>query len=330
MRKWMWWACLVVVLGAADLIGSAYYVYKNPDSFLGRCATTSFVLATRYNPFLYGYQSVSADVAKVMANQFETTAQDQEETERPDDPTPVEEAEVVGQAPVVSLDELLGRPMPQPQVADQDDENAGRWVEEAPAATAEPPLADGQESLSQPIVDPALMPVSGVAVGGVVVAMPSSCSEGGFMGWFQRNYQDCLAAAKALSDRQWLYYWFGFLSTPSTLQNQGDAETSEPMDQSQSDEYQEDPNRDYHHNDCPYTGFCPYTGRMPSYAPPVEQIDDVEKKVEPKKPMKKMKPPKLDDSEQSETTPIHPEVDTMEFRDSDRTWDDYGDDPFKL
>ncbi len=145
-------------------------------------------------------------------------------------------------------------------------------------------------------------------------------------GWFWHTIEDCMSASKPLTDTHFLSFWFSFFSSPSTLENKGDSELSEPEEPIVPD------NEMYHHSDCPYSGACPYTGRMPSCTNlPVEPMksDEVEKSDPLKSSKKKVKSSKMDDSEDSEMPLVHPEIDTMEFRSSDRTWDDYGS-PFKL
>jgi hypothetical protein len=305
MRKWVWYACLIAVLAIADLVGSAYYVYKNPDSLLGRCAVVSFELGVRYNPFLYGVQTVSDNVATLVGHGAATAAPAASESfERPEEPAAVEEAEVVEPA---AQEGALAQWV-RGHIILEDNGNAEEpvveqsWFSRAFENTQEPPLAGCT-------MDPAC-------------AADAKCEH--VHGWFMKAVEDCVAAAKAMSDVTFVRCWFGYIWGPSVLEDKGGVETSEPMDGTMPDSSPEDPYQSYHHNDCPYTGACPYSGKMPSVEP-----EDRPVQTEPiRLPKIKMKPPKRDDDE-SERPIYRPDIDTMEFRDSDRTWDDYGD-PMQL
>ena len=311
MRKWVWYACLIAVLAAADLLGSAYYVYKNPDSFLGHCAALGFTFGTRYNPFLVGLQTVSTNLSTMLHSSDAAVAPGEaDDYERPDEPAAVEEAEALELSPLDELNGLTIPVMPEANVILPDDDEDLGWFGGAFVNSQEPPL-----------VDPALMPVVGVAGSTIVPGCMAhaDCEEShDLFGWFMKSFADCMAS-EPMSDADIIRCWFGWLSSPSVLENQGDVETSEPADSTPP----EDPYQSYHHSDCPYTGACPYSGKMPSVEP--DKTDSQEQTKPMKSPKKKMKLPKEDDMEQSETPTIRPDIDTMEFRDSDRTWDDYGD-----
>jgi len=307
MRKWVWYACLIAVLATADLVGSAYYVYKNPDSLLGRCAAASFELGVRFNPLLYGVQTVSENVATMVGRGAESAAPAaSEQFERPEEPAAVEEAEVVEPAPQEEAQGGWVLPQAWGHIILQEDGNADEqpaehgWFDRAFENTQEPPLAGST-------MDPAC-------------AADAEC-EHGHCCWLMKAVDNCVAAAKATCDVTFLHSWFGYIWGPSVLDDKGEIETSEPMDGTTPDESQEDPYQSYHHNDCPYTGACPYSGKMPSVEP--VQTEPI------KLPKIKMMPPKRDDGEESERPIYRPDIDTMEFRDSDRTWDDYGD-PMQL
>ena len=205
------------------------------------------------------------------------------------------------------------------------------WASGAVIGTPEPPLADHPECDSAPMIDPAVSAVTGGAGDVVNPASPrfmpyctpdaDECPPyDSLAGWFWHAFEDCMAASKTLTDAHVLGFWFSCFSSPSTLENKDDTEQSEPADPIVPD------NEMYHHSDCPYSGACPYTGQMPSCTPPVEpqKSDEVEKSEPMKSSKKKVKMPKVDDGENSEMPLVHPEIDTMEFRQSDRTWDDYG------
>ena len=88
MRKLVLCACLAGALAAADVICTAVYVYRNPESFVGRCAAMGILFGTQYNPFLYGFRVVSGNVANLLSSKGEAVAQKQEveEFEHPEEP----------------------------------------------------------------------------------------------------------------------------------------------------------------------------------------------------------------------------------------------------
>jgi len=338
MRKLVLCACLAGAIAAADVICTAVYVYKNPDSLVGRCAAMGFLLGTEYNPFLYGYKVVSANVSNLLSSKGEPVAQKEvEDFERPEEPSAVEEEDAVAPEPLPGFHALIEIPTPPLPAPPADNVDDGGWLGGfVDGGTVEPPLADRPECSPIPMIDPAVSAATG---GAAVVVNPASphfmpyCTpdadecmpHNSLSGWFWNTFADCMAASKTLTDTHFLGFWFSYFSSPSTLENKGDAELSEPEEPIVPD------NEMYHHSDCPYSGACPYTGKMPSYEAPVEpqKSDDTEKSEPMKSSKKKVKMPKVDDSENSETPLVHPEIDTMEFRKSDRTWDDYGS-PFKL
>jgi hypothetical protein len=315
MRKWVWLSCLLAVLATADMFGSAYYVYKNPDSFLGRCALTSVVFATRFNPLVSGCKSVAADVSSLLTAKGDAVAQNATEAaERADEPAAVEEEEVVEEVPA-PIEEHVQIKLPATPVVchDPNDPDAPAWIEGfVDAGSVEPPLAAEN---------------AGAAADCKV--NDAACADGHAQsGWFATVFQACLDTSKAISDNTWFTFFFGYFSSPSVLDGKGDVETSEPMD---TPDNNEDPYHSYHHSECcPYTGACPYTGRMPSYAPPAEEEKPATE--ENTKPMKtpKKKVSNGDNTNKVEREPMRlvPMIDTMEFRDSDRSWDDYGE-PFQ-
>jgi hypothetical protein len=318
MRKIVLFACLASLLGMADVVCTAVYVYKNPDSFLGRTANMAFTLGTRYNPFLYGYSAVSSTAANLLSKgsgssvaQTETDCSQscEEPKAEESEPIPVQWGEFQG---------AIELPMPHGPAADLNGDDAA-WFGGNVVTTVEPPLASE--------CDPAVLQVSGV-MGGMVgpcckPATGDCVNDHCFTGMFWKMIEECVAAAQAKDEAHWFGFWFSYFSAPSTLDYKGGSETAEPMDMT-PDYYQEDPNASYHHDNCP-SSVCPYSGK--SYSDPVETPMEEEPMKAPKK---KMKLPKIDDSEESDATPaIIPGIDTMEFRRSDRTWDDYGG-PFGL
>ncbi len=171
MRKLVLCACLAGAIAAADVICTAVYVYKNPDSLLGRCATMGFVFGTEYNPFLFGYKVVSGNVSNLLSSKGETVAQKEvEDFERPDDPNAVEEEDAVAPEPLPSFHALVEIPTPQvptPAVDNIDDIGwFGGFVDEG---TVEPPLADHLECGTAPPIDLAVS----AATGGAGVAVSS-------------------------------------------------------------------------------------------------------------------------------------------------------------
>jgi hypothetical protein len=362
MRKVLWCSCLAGAVVAASLFSSAWYVYKNPHSLLGRCAALGLQFSMRYNPLLNGLTMAAVDFAKLTCNTEDALAQkERADFKRPEEPCAVEELVCV-EPLELPLQGIIEMPMPHAPaivIAEPDLDRLDPIADAVPSSK-EPPLATEQSSCEMPptftIFDPALQQASGRRImppckeDETPAPMPYASDDdedcpNGWFSWCWNKAGQCWS--ESTSAGSWFGVWFSYFgSSPSTLDIKGDEELSEPMDENDPADCKEDPYRSYHHSGCPYTGACPYTGKMPSYDPPAEPKQaEPEKSVEPKRSRREYDPvPEFDvklkeskkkvklpkwwwsgDSEDSENKPIvHPEVDTMEFRPSDRSWDDYG------
>lgn len=105
--------------------------------------------------------------------------------------------------------------------------------------------------------------------------------------------------------------------------------SSEPKDGS---ECKEDPNYYHHYSGCPSTNYCPYTGRcypaVEPQQPPVKMTPGQDETTEPHVKPKKHTSKKPRFAPGGEDSPMHPEVDTMEYRPSDGGLNEYGPGPF--
>jgi hypothetical protein len=320
MRKLLWGTCLAGVAYVGGVFCASWYAWTHPDSFLGKVALSGAQMGARCNPLLGGLAASAAGFTQAAWNGTSTVTQTEaEDFERPDDPTAVE-----GPAAEVELGGLAEMPLPRIPAIVLDELKDLNENEPVVPATAEPPLADRAPCGRGVITDDAVMQAAGWFETPPARPMPPCCEDDECpVGWVGRMIQKvveaCHGELKAACESSWFEIWFGYFSAPPTL-NTGDTELSEPKTPSDPNECKEDPYHHYHHSGCPYTG------RMPEYVPPAApKNNDGGEKGEPKKMHhKKVKLPKLGGAEDSETTPVHPEVDTMEFRKSDRTWDDYG------
>jgi hypothetical protein len=117
-------------------------------------------------------------------------------------------------------------------------------------------------------------------------------------------------------------------SCPKCEQPVGSPEGEKPA---QTPDCREDAHRHHHYNGCPYTGrtYPPSCPSMPSCKPsaaPMPKANGSEEGSEDgsKQAIKKMR---RIENRAGECSPAHPEVDTMEYRPSDRPLYDYGHGP---
>ena len=316
MRKIVWFACLTGLLAAADVVCTAVYVYQHPDSYLARSRKPG----SRHGPRL---QSVPVRVfagvrrcLKMMGSNDGSVAQNEHTTyESPEEPVAVQEEENLVPAPLAELQCAIELPLPHGPACEQGDEEAA-WIAGEVIPTQEPPLAEGGEVGTGFQLSGFAGCRDGAVDHGTKPASEACQEDDNLTCWFWKTVEDCVATSQKLNDAHWFGYWYSYFSSPSTLEYKGDAEDSEPIQPLCPDDCQEDPNAAYHHEGCPYTGVSPIPARRTRSQPTL------------KPPKKKMKRPVKDDGEESELPMVHPEIDTMEFRNSDRSWDDYGD-PFQ-
>ena len=316
MRNWIWSACLAGVAAVSAAAGTSYYAYQNPDSFLGRCAMSTVLLGARNNPLVYGLSAVSPGLTSLEdgVTLTDPAVSDAEEADSP-----------------LCLD---GLPMTLPN---------GHYLDNLPQYFPPSPTIPLSEELKRQSSESFDVPTEPPSYHGPVLRLESESTR--FMPycvrdndcacdscpltWFTKTVEHCWMAAQRMTERNWLTCWLGGMSSPTMLPVQGDEEAAESREQKEPEACKEDPNLPYHHSGCPYgSGACPYTGKVPTYTAPLpvkKPAARSEEQSEPPLPTKhKIKWPKLGEDEESEFTPVHPEVDTMEFRKSDRKWDDYG------
>jgi len=322
MRKLLWGVCLAGVAYVGGVFCASWYAWTHPDSFLGKVALSGARMGARCNPILGGLTASAAGCIQAAWNGTNTVAQSEvEDYDRPDEPTAVEEP--VAEIQPGDAHGLGDLPLPRIPAILIEDLKEFNDSEPVVTTTPEPPLAEQPPCGNGTITDHAVLQAAGWFETPPARPMPpckedDDCPAGWFGRMLRKVMESCCGETKADAEKCWFELLFGYFSAPPTL-NSGDTELSEPKGVTDPDECKEDPYHHYQHSGCPYTG------RMPSDAPlPAPKNNDGGEKSAPAKPHKKVKLPKVGGVEDSETTPIHPEVDTMEFRNSDRTWDDYG------
>jgi hypothetical protein len=302
MRKMLWWGCVIGAVYFGAVIGSACYVYTHPDSALARSAQAGLDLVGRYNPLVVGGSATGLN-SSVWSGGETVAAKPADEAECAEEPADENE----GNFDLLAELSRFVSPV---------------WTK--PCDTIEPPVAADEACEAQVAQDGVAIQAAGWVGGVKCRVMPpckpdddEACSSGAMWEFVGRAFEQCRQQMRDAAEKRWLTYWMGMFSSPSQLDGRGDVEGSEPNKADEPADCKEDPNREYHHSGCPYTGACPYSGRMPSCTPPA-----AEPKNAAGESHETMKPDDSDeDFEESDYMPVPAAIDTMEFRDSDRTWE---------
>jgi hypothetical protein len=310
MRKLFWCCAVMIVAAAATTYAGADYVCNHPFSLLGRSA----VLAYRVG-------MSTGDIARAASAVIRKSCQDADQkpaTPRPEhslscvppDPQPVVEPKAAP-APAVPQNEvwdpnLQGR-LPGHIVINEEQEPP------APVVDIQPPPPLPLETGAKGVIDEDHRTMPYCADDN-----PPPCADEP-----PTKNQGC----------SWTDFWMMFFPKPAETTKTGGAEESEMNGAGHMPKCQEDPAIDTQypgcpHHDCHERMVCPYTGK--SY--PVDEA--VEPPQKPKQKKKKQKPADPDRiSKKIESSPwwwgpLHPDLDTMEFRKSDWKPDDVQLPPF--
>lgn len=306
MRKWFWRGAAVAVVTAAGACSAVYYAFYHPDSYLGQClsaASQGGILVNALSAF------GACDDATASAGDPDRFI--------PDDPVPVVELEP---QPL-----LLGRVVevadtPPPQLAGSTPIVIEPTETESPASVSVAELLRQSEESGPPTAAeeaarrPLIMPY---ADDGERPLTPMPFAE------------DEPVLQKA--DTPWvdfLKFWQGLFAKPDGRSGQSAQPGSDDLPRCQ-----EDASHHQQYSGCPYTG-CPATGPRPAGPGPIvpvhtepapttgggEESEMPLRKVTPRlqKKLRELIPGDIDCAPAG-VVPRHPEIDTMEFRRTDRT-----------
>jgi hypothetical protein len=307
MRKWFYLCAAVGVLTAAGAFSAMYYAWRHPDSYLGRCLSAA----------AQGGMLVNSLSALGASDDVATAASGDPDRFIPDDPMPVVEIEplpllvsrvvevveapppqIASSTPIAIEPDDLGQPAPG-NLADllrQSDESG------PPAAT--------EEAAHRPMIMP-------YAEDGDSPLMPMPFAE-------------AEEPVRQKAEDPWpefLKFWQDFFSKP-----EGSPEHSARPESDDLSKCQEDAHYHQQYSGCPYTG-CPATGshtrdQMPIVPRHTEPTPGTGVEEESEMPLRRVTPrlqkklreliPGDIDCEPG-VVPRHPDIDTMEFRRTDRT-----------
>jgi len=320
MRKWLW-GCGAVVLAGAGWF--SWHTYHYPDSFLGRCTHEACVLSLRCNPLL-------ALKGQLLQKSEAGLVRD------------------LGEASVISG--LLADPIPvEPVPADLDGQRLAAWIElpggNPPAGPApiviqeeEPIQAPGEKVVIQAEESPLAEGVDLLAPGPLCPRQMPYCYD-------DETHPERMPRADEETDvdellirveekggplASWLDFFFG-----SHLDSIGGGEEeAEPPLSLPSENSSEQPPSSHcpamdSHSGCPgYYGPC--TPRSPVMQTPYEgEEQEAGSKPTPNTRGRQPRlPPSFRKALFEDTDLAEPTVDTMEYRSSDRTFGDYGHNPY--
>lgn len=330
MQRLFWCGTVVIVWVAAGAYMAACYVERHPETLLSRCAIFAYRLGTDHNPVVQVGYRVAERAHHKMYNQvtefihapdptcpsssnqpfdFMNTANYQQGQEGLNiiQTQPLHEVQAVTPGTMTSSFEYQAAPMPSYSPT------PGYYAEGQASIMIEPGSVEESEDLPK-----TMPPCDETKTDTAPDTMPYCEEDAGdvesnqlYQYWkdlFEKDVEEKLKMDGIKDDK--------------IEKNEGKEEESEPA---QAESQMQD--QDYHHhhdmNHCPGTVVCPYTGRSypvdpepttpPTTAPKKEKKD---KSGNPKQTRSSRKVPIPDDCG-DEDCPVHPEVDTMEFRKSD-------------
>jgi hypothetical protein len=312
MRK-VWCYCAAGMVAVAGvMVAAGVYTYRHPDSKMVRTARRVHKTTEQYNPF--------ARLAALMVSQSRNAVQTMKSRMAADTAAPAE-APPSGSGCAASKPCAPAEPV---QV----------FLEEPPPRL-HGQIVIGQEEGCAPDGEPCRNSAGGVC--GSVIAAPCGAVVGGAVGvgcgepeeWepcrpvmpLCQEPEQAPATIPHIEDEppadsceSFLHFWMKFFE--AKMKDQEPQECEQP-------DYpgcQEDPNPSYHcpHNSCPHSGVCPYSGKsVCPYDPTPPQEPDV-----PAEQGDNTQEPSGIPCEPKKSAP-HPEVDTMEYRKSDATFDSF-------
>jgi hypothetical protein len=321
MRKLLWSCVGLGVLTAGGFYLAANYACRHPASVVGRC-----VIATLVQPLAgLGTMVVGSSTGGPLGGDAAGTAT--EEMCIPDDPTPVAEEAPVEPAPPLPVSGVLEAPQaevraPAPIVIHEEPEPA------TPPQPEEPSESESKEPSGTPTVATA----SGPAVPEKTYPplMPYCTDDATPMRMPYADENEDSGAGQAGTDpdngTSWWQRLFHLRAPEGRVP--GGAEPSEPDGAS---DCREDGNYHQHYSGCPYTGRC--CPDSPKPKAPVSARPDRkphgkgeagEEQEPPAEPETHGQKQHYKGCRDGDDCPRHPEVDTMEFRPSDRGLNEYG------
>jgi hypothetical protein len=321
MRRLFWCSAAVIVAAAAAVYGAAEYAQQHPGSFLARCSFATYHLMVEYNPLSRAGHVVAARVPRATqgvavpaCTGAATCTADHGQSVRGEAAEPAVLGELFSRDAFTNLSRCqapatLTSDLQEPCQGPPSDslEGPASISGEAPGLTVQ---AGGVEESED---SPPTMPLSRDDDGDAPAVMP-----------YIVDSDDDSA--------QLFNYWMGLFRKAAGQSNEGQqpgadtaagsSEESESMYGNVPADCREDPAYNYQYPGCPYTGTCPKgRGRLPTAKPQVapKLMGDLEEQSPlPDSLVPQLKPVETKpDADSDDESPLHPDVDTMEFRHSD-------------